>query len=290
MNVVAFVHRAVQLAREAGLTVTFEPGWETRGNGYAANYVGFLAHHTATASSEANPFPSRKLLRDGRSDLAGPLCNSAGPADGTIHVMAANPANHAGASGGKSMGPLPTTTLFNPRVWGHEIDYAGTVPMRDVQYTAAAVWARCVLQALVESGQIPAFDPQRARLHAETSVTGKWDPGCGPSLTIDAAAFRAAVATPPTPTEENEDEEVDYLIKSGRFPLGVLKLGDDFVGMSTAAESNNWKAVVREVWSEDLTVLELVRLSRIDETAFLAEEKYRQDAAAAAGITPPERN
>lgn len=294
MNVVAFVHRAVQLAREAGLTVTLEPGWETRGNGYTANYVGVLAHHTAVASSLANPFPSRTTLRDGRKTppLAGPLCNSAGPADGSIHIMAANPANHAGASGGRSMGPLPVTGSFNPRTWGHEIDYAGTTPMLPGQYRAATMWARCVLLALVEQGQIPGFDPQRARLHAETSVTGKWDPGYGSSQTIDGAAFRSAVATAPTPTREPiEDEDMDYLIKSGRFPLGVLKLGDDLVGMSSAAESNNWKAAVgREVWSEDATILELIRLSRIDETTFLAEEAARKSAATAAGITRPEGN
>lgn len=288
MNVVAFVHRAVELARQAGLTVTFEPGWETRSNGYAGNYVGFLAHHTATPSSLTNPFPSRKLLRDGRPDLKGPLCNSAGPADGSIHIVAANAANHAGASGGRAMGPLPVTTLFNTRVWGHEIDYAGVVPMLAGQYHAAAVWAHCVLVALVEFGQIPVFDPQRARLHAETSVTGKWDPGDAPSHTIDGPAFRVAVGAPLTPPDDEEDEDdMDYLIKSGRFPLGVLKLGDDYVGMATATESNNWRKVVREVWSEDATVVELIRLSRIDETAFLAAEAVRKAAADEAGITPP---
>lgn len=289
MDVVRFVLRAVELARASGLTVTFEPGWETRGNGYAANYVGFLAHHTATPSSASNPFPTRTILRDGRSDLPGPLCNSAGPADGSIHIMAAQAANHAGASGGRSMGPLPTTALFNPRVWGHEIDYAGSVPMRPEVHQSATIWARCVLLALVEYGQIPRFDPERARLHAETSITGKWDPGYAPGKTIDGVAFRAAVATPPaTPvTEPIEEDDMDYVIKSKRFPLGVLKLGDDFVGMSSAAESTNWVKATREVWSEDATVLEFVRLSRIDETAFLAEEKARQQAASAAGITTP---
>lgn len=287
MNATEFVLRAVQLARESGLTVTFEPGWETRGNGYAANYVGFLAHHTATASSAEAPFPSRTILRDGRQGLAGPLCNSAGPADGSIHIVAAHPANHAGASGGRSMGPLPVTSLFNPRVWGHEIDYAGTVPMLPAQYRAATAWARCVLLALAEVGQVPGFDPERARLHAETSVTGKWDPGDGPSHTIDGRAFRAAVATPPTPEEDNEMKP--YLIKSGRFPLGVLALAGEFVGMASAAESRNWLAAgAVEVWSEDATVLAFVRLSRIDEAAFLAEEAARQQAAKAAGITPPQ--
>jgi len=108
-----------------------------------------------------------------------------------------------------------------------------------------------------------------------------------------ALAIGDALGIPhtPLPTPTEEDEDVDYVIKSKRFPLGVLKLGDDLVGLSSAAESANWvKATGREVWSEDITVLELVRLSRIDETAFLAEEAARKEAAAAAGITAPGGN
>jgi hypothetical protein len=241
VNTVAFVLRAVQLAREAGLTVTFEPGWETRGNGYAANYVGFLAHHTGTASSLANPFPTHTTLRVGRSDLQGPLCNSAGPADGSVHVMAANPANHAGASGGRSMGPLPVTGLFNPRVWGHEIDYAGTVPMRPEQYRAATVWARCVLTALTEAGQIPRFDPERARLHAETSVTGKWDPGDAPGHTISGSAFRAAVATPPTHPHRMK-EDVMYIKCQGKGT--AILAGPIFVGLGSKGELDSADAAI----------------------------------------------
>jgi hypothetical protein len=195
MNPVAVVLRAVQLARAAGLVVTFEPGWETRGNGLASRWVGGVDHHTASPSSLTNPFPTRWVLRDGRSNLSGPLCNSAGPADGSIHIVAAQAANHAGASGGRSMGPLPVTTLFNPLVWGHEIDYAGTVPMTHGQYVASAIWFRCLLVALHEAGQIPAVDPERIRMHAETSVTGKWDPGYALNRTIDAAQFRRDVMT-----------------------------------------------------------------------------------------------
>jgi hypothetical protein len=218
VNVVALTLRAVQLARGFGLTVTFEPGWETRGNGYAGNYVGVLVHHTGTPSSLANPFPTRRVLRDGRPDLTGPLCNSAVPADGSVHVMAAQAANHAGASGGRSMGPLPKTSLFNPRVWGHEIDYAGSVLMLPGQYRTAALWSHCLLLALVEYGQIPTFDSQRVRLHAETSITGKWDAGDGPSHTIDAAAFRAAVANPED--DMTPQELLDYKITRQGSVLG----------------------------------------------------------------------
>ncbi len=179
------------------LIVTYEPGWEKRGNGTSANYEGGIWHHTATPTSLSRPFPTQRLLRDGRSDLRGPLCNFAGPActveRPTIHVMAAHPANHAGASGGRSMGPLPKTSLFNPRVLGLEIDYAGNAPMLPGQRHVARLWARAVAD-VVGGGDI-----NRVRGHMETSVTGKWDPGYAPGKTEDLNRLRresAALGVP----------------------------------------------------------------------------------------------
>jgi len=194
---VAAVVEVVALMRRRlpALTVTYEPGWEKRGNGLAARYVGGIVHHTASASSSSRPFPTRTILRDGRPDLDGPLCNFAGPwctvERPALVVMAAHPANHAGASGGRSMGPLPRTSLFNPRVLGLEIDYAGTRPMSDGQALVAQVWAWAVAE--VVDGTV-----EHVRGHAETSITGKWDPGYalvkGVGQTINLAAFRARAA------------------------------------------------------------------------------------------------
>ncbi len=174
------------------LIVTYEPGWEKRGNGTTANYEGGIWHHTASSSSPTRPFPTQTLLRVGRSDLPGPLCNFAGPWCSvdrpTIHVMAAHPANHAGASGGRSMGPLPKTSLFNPRVLGLEIDYAGLTAMSPGQLHVAQLWARAVAD-VVGGGDI-----NRVRGHMETSVTGKWDPGFANGKTYDLNALRASSA------------------------------------------------------------------------------------------------
>jgi len=194
-------------AIEPRLVVSYEPGWETRGNGTSANYEGALVHHTASASSLANPFPTQRVLRDGRPDLSGPLCNFAGPACTVdaprLHVMSANPANHAGASGGRSMGPLPVTSLFNPRVLGLEIDYAGTVAMLAGQLYVGHLFGRAAAD-VVGGGDI-----ERVRAHFETSVTGKWDIGAGAGTkTYDMAAFRldaAAITTAPIPAPEEYD-------------------------------------------------------------------------------------
>jgi hypothetical protein len=166
----------------AGVRWRVLDGAHGRGNGQAWGQIeGLLVHHTATRAGQA---PS--ILIDGRPDLSGPLCNSAGEADGTIAFVAYYPANHAGASGGRSMGPLPTTRLFNSRVWGHEIVYPGTSPMTDEQYQSAVVLGRVVSDLL-------GGNSERVRAHAETSITGKWDPGYAPNKTIDMAALRAAV-------------------------------------------------------------------------------------------------
>jgi hypothetical protein len=173
--------------RAAGITVREAGGWQSRGNGQTSAYEGGLVHHTATGYGIALPGTGvGNLLINGRPDLRGPLCNYAGNDDGSITVIAAHPANHAGASGGRSMGPLPVTSLFNRRVLGLEIVYPGTSPMRDAQYRSALVWSKAVADVCGRG------DVERVRAHAETSITGKWDPGYAPGRTIDMAAFRDA--------------------------------------------------------------------------------------------------
>jgi hypothetical protein len=182
MGAVDVVLQVVAICRQFGVPVTFEPGWEMRGNGTTAAYVGGIEHHTVTPFSDRRP----DILVHGRSDLDGPLCNFAGLASGGLHVIAAHPANHAGASGGRSMGPLPVTRLFNPRVLGLEIVYPGTVPMTDAQYRTAQVWAYAVAM-VVGGGNI-----EHVRAHFETSVEGKIDPAwaANPTRSYDMNALR----------------------------------------------------------------------------------------------------
>lgn len=180
--------------RRLGAEVTFEPGWERRGNGMSPAYEGGLVHHTAFLSSFASPFPALGTLINGRPDLSGPLCNVGGPVCPVnrprLHIIAAFPANHAGASGGRSMGPLPVTTLFNRHVVGLEIDYAGLTPMIGGQRLAALIFARGLANVLGRSIEY-------VRAHAETSISGKWDIGAGTGKvqTADMAAFRRDAAT-----------------------------------------------------------------------------------------------
>lgn len=186
--------RVVEIARSYGVPVTFEPGWDTRGNGQSSAYQGGIEHHTG--GSYANTCPG--ILVYGRSDLSGPLCNFAGLANGGLHVVAAHPANHAGASGGPSNGPFPVTSLFNKLVMGLEICYPGNSPMTEAQYRTAKVFAKAM--------QIMFGSVERARGHRETSIEGKWDPGYAPGLTINMAALRSEAAAIQEEDELKEDE------------------------------------------------------------------------------------
>lgn len=185
---VAFARAVMDGLLRHGVRILEEPGWETRGNGQTSEYVGAIVHHTAARSSATRPEPSRGVVVNGRPDLRGPLCNSLGLFDGAVRIIAAHPANHAGASGGRSMGPLPVTRAFNKRVWGHEIDYAGTTPMSDAQHRTATIVGAVISDILGRS------DEEWIRGHGETSVTGKFDPGFAPpSRMIDMNRFRADV-------------------------------------------------------------------------------------------------
>jgi hypothetical protein len=80
--------------RAAGLRVNEVPGWQTRGSATFTPRVS-LRHHTVTPASWTDAAVIR-LLRDGRRDLPGPLCQVGLGRDGTCHIIAAGRANHAG--------------------------------------------------------------------------------------------------------------------------------------------------------------------------------------------------
>jgi N-acetylmuramoyl-L-alanine amidase-like protein len=200
---VGFARAVEQGLRRNSVPVSFEPGWETRGNGQSfpdGKPQGLITHHTGADYGSGLP-----ILVKGRSDLPGPLCNACTYPDGRIHIIAAHPANHAGASGGRSMGPLPTTTLFNRLVWGNEVMFPGTKPWTPQQYRSARVLAGVIC------GILGYRDAEHCRGHAETSRAGKWDPGAGrgAGVPFDMASFRrnvwAALHQPPVTRSPRRD-------------------------------------------------------------------------------------
>lgn len=246
---VGFANAVVAGLRYNGVPVTFEPGWETRGNGYVfpgGMPEGLITHHTGD-----NYGAGLSILVNGRSDLDPPLCNCCTYPDGRIHVIAAHCANHAGASGGPSMGPLPVTRLFNPRVWGNEVMYPGLAPWTPAQYRSARVLGAVISGILRRSG------PDWVRGHFETSTEGKWDPGIGDGTThsFDMNRFRAemwAALTRPAPLGDD--------MPAGEWATGPITT----VHKVTFPVGHEVSGLVNQAWlsidpSEDATIEAIAR-------------------------------
>lgn len=184
---VTFAREYVRRMRALGVRVDEHPGCYSRGNGQTSAYRGPLTHHTGA------PFDGGFwILVNGRSDLRGPLCNVCTWADGHQTLIAAHPANHAGAAGGSWARPYPDTRNFNRMVWGNEIMYPGSRPMTAAQYRTALIGAGVAV--MIAHGLRTLDELERflewARLHGETSLTGKWDAGYAPGRMIDRHQFR----------------------------------------------------------------------------------------------------
>lgn len=83
--------------REWGLTVVEVPGWAARGADFPRMPSVVVCHHTGTPRSKTkDDLPTERVLVEGRSDLPGPLCQVGLGYSGTVYVIAAGKANHAG--------------------------------------------------------------------------------------------------------------------------------------------------------------------------------------------------
>ncbi|MEB3367427.1 peptidoglycan recognition protein family protein [Saccharopolyspora mangrovi] len=185
----SFADDVAHALRARGVFVHFASGYNSRGNGSVWNGPqGGIMHHTASAYANALPGTGiYNVLVNGHSTLSGPLCNSAGNEDGSVTIISAGPANHAGASGGSWARPFPDTRDFNRMVWGHEICYPGVSPMRPAQWNTMVILGQVLCQLLNRG-------PEWIRGHYETSVTGKWDPGFAEGRWIDMNEVRRQIA------------------------------------------------------------------------------------------------
>src|SRR6266542_4137108 len=84
--------------RENGLRVREVKGWKTRGRPSSFSPRGVVFHHTAS-NAKSGAAPALGICVKGRSDLPGPLCNVMVGRDGTVYLIAAGRANHAGLGG-----------------------------------------------------------------------------------------------------------------------------------------------------------------------------------------------
>ena len=166
-----------------GLTVRFVSGWKRRGASGGAqmhSVKGVLWHHTAGARSGNNP--SRAILINGRPGLSGPLCHINFMRDGTVEVVGAGKANHAG----KGIVRGVPRNAGNTRLIGIEMESAGTRPW---DWTAAQLREMPKLGAALSD--IYGLGTSEHWGHKEYSSTGKIDPA---GLPGGMAGLRSRIA------------------------------------------------------------------------------------------------
>jgi hypothetical protein len=85
--------------KQAGIRYTAEPDWRNRGHGDIISPNFIVVHHTAGGNDAGDI----RIVRDGRSDLPGPLSQLLLKRNGEPHIVAAGVAWHAG---------------YGPAMWG----------------------------------------------------------------------------------------------------------------------------------------------------------------------------
>jgi len=223
-----------EILRAQGLNVVEVDGWKTRGRPESVgefNPVGVLCHHTATKKSILDSAVV-SLLKNGRSDLVGPLVQLGLARDGAVYVIASGRCNHAGSA--KASGTVAAGDGNKLYIGIDEFNDGVSETYTQAQYDAY------VLLAATLSVKITGNSVQTVRGHKETSKTGKPDPK------FDMSAFRSDVqakmeeilhpTTPPiTPPvlPPTTEKELELWMKYSGKPDGVLSL----------KEADGWKAL-----------------------------------------------
>jgi hypothetical protein len=197
--------------RSAGLTVVESPGWADRG--YAGQDLrqvrGVLWHHTATNRTRyaLQDAPTLSMCLNGRPDLPGPLCNIVFGRNGTVYLLAAGAANHAGAGSA----PGVSTDMGNHYLIGIEMESSGIAPW---DWTEDQIRIAPHLGAALERAYLGWLDEsERLQLgHLEYSSQGRIDPAGWPGgmdglrASINAVLSGSAAINPQgTITPQDDD-------------------------------------------------------------------------------------
>ena len=173
-----------EILLQAGLKVSEELGWRTRGLGGMGTVRGVMLHHTASSPKGGNA-PSLKLVANGRqagpgtTALSGPLAQLVLGRDGAFYVIAAGRANHAGKGNWRGV------TSGNSSFIGIEAENSGLAnePWPDVQMDAYRRGAAAILKH-INAGSEWCCGHKEYRL----------PPGFKTDPSFDMTAFRASVA------------------------------------------------------------------------------------------------
>jgi hypothetical protein len=209
-----FVPWLADAARSVGLPVVLVPGHATRGHGGMRGVFGLMGHHTATPEAAKGDYPSQNVVTNGRAGLAGPLCNYGLGRSGTVYVVAAGCAWHAGASAHAGF------TDLNDEFLGVEAEDSG-----DGVWTAAMRVAYPKLVAgVLRYAKLPvsryvshrdAALP-RGRKPDPTGLTDAW-------MRAEAAKYLAPAPAPtpaPTPAPVTTKRRRDNMVEPIEIPAG----------------------------------------------------------------------
>lgn len=170
-----------EVLRAEGVDLVEYPGWRSRGHGDFKDIRGVMVHHTGSDTATA------ASIAEGRPDLDGPLSQLHIARDGTVTVVAAGVAWHAGVG----MYPWLPTNMGNWHTIGIECANSGTSPSAphrrnwpDAQYVALVRSCAALNRKLGQSSA-------RTIGHKEYAgrAQGKWDPGA-----IDMDTLRTDIA------------------------------------------------------------------------------------------------
>ena len=165
------------VCRRAGLKVHEVDGWQKRGHaGELTSVKTIVCHHTggSTARQDSRPMGSLNTVTYGRPGLAGPLCNLGLGRDGTVYVVAAGKAWHAGV--------VRHIDYINARSIGIEAQNAGTKadPWTEVQMDAYGrlCAALCVAYGLTADdvlGHKEVCDPKGRKIDPTLGFERRWN-------------------------------------------------------------------------------------------------------------------
>lgn len=236
-----YVNDLASLARGAGLVVHEAPGWVGHNHGPLIQVDCIVIHHTATPASSAGDYPSYDIVRNGRTNLRGPLAQIGVGRSGKIYTFSNGVAYHAGA--------VKSTWMNNEHAIGLEVESPGTGatwPSVQVHATAKMVAALCKRYGVPVS---------RVLGHKEVCypVGRKIDPVGIPG---DMPAFRTLVQQYISGTAQKESE----VELTDKWDEEVINSRPNTVGHALLNMKQNLAAVRQLVTSQGAAITALSQL------------------------------
>jgi hypothetical protein len=211
------------------------PGWRTRANSRGwGDVTGFMWHHTGDDAPDGTDL---RVVTEGRAGLPGPLCNFGLADDGTVHLVAAGAANHAGGGDARVLAavraesylvapPAPRFTHTdllngvsgavsgNPLFYGCEAFYYNTNSPK--LWATMPLLAAAIIDALDRKDTANKWTAKSGIGHKEWQ-RGKVDPrtfGGDTMATLRAKTQRLLDAGPPGTTTPNEELDMAMTVRN----------------------------------------------------------------------------